>query len=300
VGIYIWAEKKKGQSLEWLDLEGANSDTSLADFANAHPDTRAGKVAEMHRARYLLGPEGVDKLPIARDEAERKKAIKNVETARDLMAKLADQFPNDTALKTECYLGLAKAEGALVGIPKEGSPTEQLGSIDKMTEWLDKVGMVAAGTPWADEAKKTADAMKNPATREKFKQLQEQVYAKPFELLPGTGPRPPIGSEFPGITPPGIPGISGGPSTPSLPGPKPPEPPAPKPPSTSTTPTPALPAPKPPEPPVPKVPSSTTPGPAPIPAPKPDGTAPKAPEPKAPAPKPPAPPAPKAPEPPKK
>lgn len=284
VTIYILSEKAKTKSLAWIELESVNSDAGLQEFVASHPDTEAAKVARMHRARYLLGPEGIEKLATARDEAERKKAVENVEAGRDLMAKLADEFQADPTLRTECYLGLAKAEGALVGITREGSLTEFRGSIDKMVEWLDKVAEVAASTPWGAEAKKTAEAMKNPETREQFKRVQERLYAKDnFALPPGSAPKSPLDG-FPGLTP-GVPGLPGGPIGP---GPTPttspippsvtppgPTPPAPKPPE----PKPGEPKPPEPKPPEPKAATTPTPSPAPTPP------APKPPEP-TPAPKP--------------
>jgi hypothetical protein len=304
VGIYIWAEKAKTRSLAWLDLEGVNSDTGLKEFADAHPGTTVARVAELHRARHLLGPEGIDKLPTARDEAERKKAIENVVAARDQMEKLAGELKDDSVMRVECYLGLAKAEGALVGVPKDDSPTEHRGSIDKMVEWLNKVIEAAPGTPWADEATKTVESLKTPATREKFKQLQEQLYAKSnFDLAPGTAPKSPLDGlgGLPGLSPggSGLPNIPGFPSGTGLPNPKPPEPPS----VAPTTPGPTSPGPKPPEPSAPTPPAKSPPSTAttptsPAPAPKPPEPPAKTPEPKKEAA--PQPPAPKPPEPPKK
>lgn len=269
--IYILAERKKVRSQEWLDLEGASSLTALEDFAKNHPNTTPGKMADLARARVLLGPDGISKL-VAKDEAEQKKAVADVEKGRELLTRLADEFKDDPAVKAECYYGLAKAEIALIGITKDGS-TQFLGSPSKAAEWLDKLAEVADGTPWGDDAKKTAATLRS-ATAEEIQRVQQQVYKIEPGLPAGGGPVPPIGGPL-GSGFPGIPGFPGGPiappSTPPTTTPKTPTPGTT--PMTSTTPTPKAPGPKEPTPPV-KSSTTTTPSPP----------APKAPEPKPPAP----------------
>lgn len=269
--IYIRAGKIRERSQEWLDLEGASSLTALEKFATDHPNTTPGKMADLARARVLLGPDGIGKL-VAKDEAEQKKAVADVEKGRELLTKLADEFKDDPAVRAECYYGLAKAEIALIGITKDGS-TEFRGSPAKAADWLDKLAEVANGTPWGDDAKKTAASLRS-ATAEEIQRVQQQVYKIEPGLPAGGGPVPPIGSPFGGGLP-GIPGFPGGPiappSTPPITTPKTPIPGTT--PMTPTTPTPKAPGPKEPTPPA-KSPSTTTPTPP----------APKIPEPKPPAP----------------
>lgn len=274
--IYIRAGKMRERSQEWLDLEGANSLSALEKFAADHPNTTPGKIADLARARVLLGPDGIGKL-VAKDEAEQKKAVADVEKGRELLTKLADEFKDDPAVKAECYYGLAKAEIALIGITKEGSK-ELLGSPAKAAEWLDKLAEVADGTPWGDDAKKTSASLRS-ATAQEIQRVQQQVYK--IDLPSGGGPLPPSGSPLGGGFP-GIPGLPGGLTPPVAPPSTPPTA-APKAPAPGTTPmTPTTPAPKAPglKEPTPPAKSSnaTTP------------TTPTPPAPKAPEPKPPAPP----------
>ena len=267
VTAYIISEQRRGKSQLWVELEGANSLSALEEFAKAHPDTPAGRVAEMSRARVLMGPEGIDRLPTARDEGERKRAIENIDKARELMEKLIEQFKDDPVLKLECLMGMAKSEATLIGITKEGT-TEIKGSPDKMIEWLDKIGELADGTPWGDEAKKLSAALKSGPKRDELIHVQRSLL---MQGLPGGGgPVAPAGGPglggFPGFG--GLPGLTGG--GPIAPLPTPP---------ITPTPTPTPPSPVPP---VPKPPESKPPE---IKAPDP-----KAPPPKAPDPKPPEPP----------
>ncbi|MDB5313453.1 MAG: hypothetical protein JWO38_7655 [Gemmataceae bacterium] len=224
VYFYIRAEQVTAASKAWIELEGANSVSSLEAFPKDHPNTSAAKVAQLQLARYLLGPDGIEKLT-SREEGERKKAVENVEKSRDIMASLLDEFKDDPGLKADCYCGLAKAETALVGVPKEGSTTEFRGSVDKVTEWLDKLAEAAPGTPWGDDAKKESESLKtNPRAKGELTTVQRNMY-KQEPPIPGLGGQPPIGGPFPSA--PGIPGVPGGPfGGPLAPGPTPPTPPS--------------------------------------------------------------------------
>lgn len=258
VAAYIWIEREKGRSQLWVELESANSLTALEKFAEANPNTMPGNIAEMDRARFLIGPDGIEKLPTAKDETERKRAIENIDTARDLMTKLIDKFKDQPILKLECFVGMAKSEAALIGINKEGSPTESRGSVEKLIEWLDKIGEAAEGTPWGDDAKKLSSSLKSGSkVKDELVNLQRSLYTL-TQVFPGGGPIAPDGP-FSGF--PTLPGLPGGgsivppiaPPTPKAPDLKAPETPktpeAPKTPDPKAPEAPKAPAPKPPEPP---------------------------------------------------
>ncbi|MBX9579653.1 MAG: hypothetical protein K2X87_05030, partial [Gemmataceae bacterium] len=213
--VYIRSAQASAESQAWVALEGANTDGALEDLARRYPDSTVGRVAEFHRARNLLGPEGIDRL-VTRDEAERKKALANIDTARDQMTKLAEAFGDrEPALRAECYLGLVKAEAALIGINKAGASDEYRGSVDRLTEYLDKLAKAAEGTPWGDEAAKLSEKLRaaDPKAREELVAVQRSLYNT--ALLPGppgTGPLPPAG-DLPGLG--GIPGFPGPAAPPS-------------------------------------------------------------------------------------
>lgn len=216
VSIYIFAEKAKVQTQLWTELEFANSMGSLEKFSEAHSDTLIGRIAEMDRARVLLGPEGLEKIPAAKDDNARKQAIANVETARTLMTKLIDQFKDEPVLKLECLVGMARSELAFMGIRRADVPSEVMGSSEKLVEWLDKVSEAGEGTPWGDEAKKLSASLKNdPKVKTQIISIQQYVYD--IKRLPDQGgpnfpggplsPNNPFGGFHPNL--PGMPGNSG-------------------------------------------------------------------------------------------
>lgn len=233
--LYIRTEKAATASRAWVELDGASTDAALRRVAADFKGTPAGRVAELHLARALLGPEGIDKL-LNREPADRKKAVANVEEARDVLARLADEFAGKPVLRAECYLGLAKAEMALTGVPKEGKLDEFRGSVETLLGYLDQLAAEADGTPWGDEAKKLAEALRKPdgKARDELRSVQRNLYGSSLAApaLPGGGPLAPGG---PGLG--GLPGFGG------LPGGDPLFPPAAPPttaPSVGPTPTPAV------------------------------------------------------------
>jgi hypothetical protein len=269
--FYIRSGKRADLSAQWSELEAANSLDTLDEFAKKHPNTTTGNVALLHAARYKLGNIGIEALT-TRDPAAQKKAVENIESARDTFEQLIGAFKDDPVMKVQCLLGRAKAEAALVGMFKEGHTAEFRGTVPKLIEWLDKLAAEADGTPWGEDAKKFAASLKNAPTVEELERVQRGLYT--IEKLPDSlfSPKPKGPGENTPLGPlPGIPGFD-----PKLGPLAPPE----KPKDEKKDPN------------APKAPDATPPK-------APDATPPKAPDPKAkdaqPAPKPPEP-APKPPE----
>lgn len=212
--LYLRAEWAVAASQAWVQLDGASTDSALREVAAAHKGTLAGRVAELHLARHLLGPEGIDKL-LEREAADRKKAVENVEQARDLLNRLAGEFGDQPVMKAECYLGLSKAETALIGVLKDGKADEFRGSVDALLGYLDKLAEAAEGSSWGDDAKAFAGRLRAAGDKQKARDelisVQRNLYGSAAfaPSLPGGGPLAP-GSPFGGIG--GIPG--GGPLSP--------------------------------------------------------------------------------------
>lgn len=206
IGIYFYirSEGKAADSKKWTELEEANSIDALEKYAKQYSNTVPGKVAELHMARYLLGPDGIESLS-ARDEGRRRKAVENIEKARGMFEKLADDLKDYPIFKAQCYLGCAKAEEALIGYSKEGKGDEFRGSVDKLIDWLNKLAETAPDTPWGKDARTLADDLKNPAKRHELEETQKKLYTMPT-LIPGGDPRSPL--DTPGVG--GIPGLPGG------------------------------------------------------------------------------------------
>jgi hypothetical protein len=233
--FYMRSQREVGDSKMWLDLEAASSQQDLEKIIADHPGTIPAQLAEFHLARVKLGPEGIDLL-VTGDENQRKKALADIESAKEAFGKLAPELKDSPVLLAECYLGLAKAELALIGITKEGRIDTFLGSPTAAAEWLEKLATVAEGTPWGDEAKKQATELRvsgGPLAQD-IMRVQTNLYnmtlfpARPGGMFgPGGGMPPgfPMGGPggglppgFPMGGPGGIPGLpGGGPMMPGLP-----------------------------------------------------------------------------------
>ncbi len=181
--VYIVRERAKANSQEWVALEEANTATSFEEISKTYPNTIQDRLARLQIARNQLGVTGIDRLgSISTDQ--RKKAIDNIEKARESFGKLLDEFKNDPVFKAECLLALAKAEAALVAVPaKEGQLTEFKGSIAKVVGWLDQLSETAAPeTPWATDSKKLAESLRdqNSATSHEFLRVQQALFRPIF------------------------------------------------------------------------------------------------------------------------
>jgi hypothetical protein len=223
---YILSERNKVHSQRWLTLEEANTISALEEVAKNNPNTIQERIARLEIARYQLGISGIDQLGATNIE-QRKKAIDNIEKARESFGKLLPEFKDDPVFKTECLLALAKAEAALVPVPvKDGSLTEFKGSIPKVVEWLDQLATTAApDTPWATESKKLADSLRDPNSQNahEFVHIEQVLFRPPFSdfgtgtspILPGFPNQPGLpGDSFKKIEP-TIPGVPAGPAAPS-------------------------------------------------------------------------------------
>src|SRR5262249_30249263 len=65
--------------------------------------------------------------------SERAKAIESVEEARRIFQELAPACKGEPLLAQEALMGEAKAEEALVGVPREGAPGETRGDLERAT-----------------------------------------------------------------------------------------------------------------------------------------------------------------------
>jgi hypothetical protein len=209
---YIVHERRKAASTLWLSLEEATTDTALQVIIDNNPNTVQGRIARLELARNDLGEAGIEQLNSPSTEA-RKKAVENIERARESFGKLVEEFKDQPILKAECLLGLAKAEAMLIAVPtKEGQLSEFKGTIPKIIERLDELVAIAPDTPWAAEAKKLAETLRDPAKRDAFVTIQQTLYKAPTSDLFKGGDMPLFPGGLPGM--PGMPGMPGVPPTP--------------------------------------------------------------------------------------
>ncbi|HEY1187412.1 MAG TPA: hypothetical protein VGE74_07120 [Gemmata sp.] len=189
---YVTWNNNKLASTRWTEFDALNGTTSVAsleEFAKKNPNTTQAKLAELEVARTLLGPEGMDRFAVA-DPAKRKEAVENVEKARDSFLKLADGFKDDPVLKAVCLHGCAKAEAALVGMPKEGAADQYRGDPKKAAEYLDKVAETVPDTAWGKEAKELAASLRN--NPQQVINVQDSAYTLPKPVDPLLAPKAPL------------------------------------------------------------------------------------------------------------
>jgi hypothetical protein len=161
-------------------------------------------VARLQWARSLLGDQGLELLQLSQPEA-RQRGIENIEKARELFLQLQKDFAQEPIVQAECWLALAKAEAALVGVPtKPDQLTEFKGEVSKVKEYLQQFITSAEGTPWATHAQKLLEALDKEESE--FITIQRSLVT-----LTPTFPGSPV--------PPPLPGGSGElPTLPVLPG----------------------------------------------------------------------------------
>ncbi|VTR95478.1 unnamed protein product [Gemmata massiliana] len=197
VTYYILVSNKKVESSKWVEWDSLASTASMEEYAKKNPNTTQARLATLEVARTQLGADGIERLS-AQDKDVRKKAVESIEKAREAFPKLADEFKDDPLLKTQCLLGAAKAEAALVGMLKDDSLDQFRGDPKKAVDWLDKVAEAAPDTDWGKDSKKFADELRNLNTKDQIVKLQTIVYSIQAPSLPTLDPKLPSLSGLPG------------------------------------------------------------------------------------------------------
>lgn len=169
VGVLVFAwryyanETQKNQAEVWRRIELASTEEKdgktitvedkLEEIIAENRGTEVGRVAKAELARVSFA-DGLNKLC---SDIQRKSGIVAVEKARDLYEQLIKEAADDKQVQRESMLARAKAEEALVGIPKNDNPSESRGSLDKALElyqaMADKYGDAPQGQEAAERAK---------------------------------------------------------------------------------------------------------------------------------------------------
>ncbi len=207
LGLYLYLSStgRTADSAKWFALEKAGSVKQLEEITTNYPNSSVARIARLHLARLKLGPDGIESLgrpALGGNNA----AVKNIEEAKSELEKLAEEFKNDPAFRAECLLALAKAEAALLGAEKDGAK----GSVDKLLEYLDKLGEIDEKAPWCVDARKFAVALRDGGkpTREELIRVQTELYDLPPPPSPGQfgpggfgspGGMGPVGGGIPGF-----------------------------------------------------------------------------------------------------
>jgi hypothetical protein len=139
--LCIWYVASAGNSWSevWLQLDGQSDVNQLDQIARASPGTMPGRTARFQKARIELD-QGLRNLY----SAERKQSVQSLEDARRLFLELAPECANEPVLSEQAMLGAAKAEEALMAVPKDDKASEGRGSLDRA---LELYGQLAKGHP---------------------------------------------------------------------------------------------------------------------------------------------------------
>jgi hypothetical protein len=203
VGVWWYAvyRGRQADSQVWSGLADVfrnGGRTALDDFAAAHRETTAGRLARLENARTLLGPEGIARLQ-APDRDQRDRGVENIQKAREELARLADEFQNSPTLRATSLMAAAEAELALVGVPRPDG-TGRLGTVQMAADLYRQAAQaIGEATPAGEEARKRAEELE--AKREEVERVSVRLYElvtpPPAVTLPGDphpdSPKPPEG-----------------------------------------------------------------------------------------------------------
>jgi hypothetical protein len=190
------------RSIAWADVDLATENSKLEEIAENNRGTEPAWAAKAQLARAAL-QKGLDELG---SDALRSGAVANIEKARDWYGQLAKDATGDIELQREAALGMAKAEEALIGIPKAENSQEMRGTVAKALELYKEVSSKYADSIQGKEAaKRTAEIEANKDKIEAFyTELNKSLStppAMPITKLPSESPY----KEPPKVPPPSIP-----------------------------------------------------------------------------------------------
>lgn len=155
----IWLFNRGGSSSgsdAWVRLDGNEDPAALQRIADDHPGTSVGRAARLERARILLahGLAGIcpdDRATPEDKTKERDRAIQDLEDTRDVFRTLASEAGSDPLLAQEAFVGAAKAEEALVQVPKADKPGEFRGDLGQaLTFYQDALKTLPSDNPLAE------------------------------------------------------------------------------------------------------------------------------------------------------
>jgi hypothetical protein len=204
----------KNRASVWKQIEQANNADELQGIVEANRGTNVGHAAKVALARVLLN-EGLNNLPT---EQKRITAITSIERARTLYNELIDESKGIALLQRESLLAAAKAEEALVGIPKADNASEYRGNLDRALELYERAAQEHANTPQGKEAAERAKDIRE--NKQKIQQFYEDLNKRYVKSEPPPLPTyPPLEPRAGEPTPKLVPGKGSEPSTPLAPPP---------------------------------------------------------------------------------
>lgn len=179
--VIVWyvASANSNRSPLWVKFEEDSSQQDLArldKLARDYPMTLPARASRFQIARVSL-QEGLATLYSTRSDS----AIVQVREAKRIYAELAKECTNDPVLAPQALMGAAKAEEALVGIPKGDDPAKSEGNLDTALDYYRKIVQEYPKSFLVKAAQARIDSLdseKNRANAEKFYQEMRNLVAE--------------------------------------------------------------------------------------------------------------------------
>ncbi|MFN4259389.1 MAG: hypothetical protein ACK4RK_08815 [Gemmataceae bacterium] len=182
VAILIWffVARSAGASRAdlWLQVGDAAANDNvkqLEQLANEQRGSLIGRTAKFQLARILMR-QGLRNLGAP---LQRQQAIEDIEKARALYKELVPQCSDAPLLAQEALMGQAKAEEALIGIPKADNPNESRGSVEVALRLYEQLAAAQPPTFQTEKAAQYVQLLKEHGARiTKFYDELEQMYPR--------------------------------------------------------------------------------------------------------------------------
>ncbi len=179
--VVVWyvAAMNSNRSSQWVKFEEESNQrnlAALAKLADNNPATLPARASVFQIARLSL-QEGLANLYSSQHDL----AIKQVINAKERFKDLSKECAGDPILAPEALMGAAKAEEALVGIPKGDDPAKSEGNLDTALGYYRKITQDYPNSFLAKAAQTRIDSLdseKNRADAEKFYEEMRKLVAE--------------------------------------------------------------------------------------------------------------------------
>ncbi len=208
---HFTGESRRARDSILDQLDSANTPEKLKEGMETHRGTVYGSLFKIQLARYLLKNDGLPKLgtDVPKDQQQAGNAVTQ---ARDYYLELTSELKEkeQAALVQESWIGAARAEEAMVGLPSSEGGSDSRGNVDKAIEYYEKAGAIFPDTEFSKRYKERAEMLKSK--KDQFVTAQKEFY-KPIErpIFPSgkTDPFAPPIPNGPKLDIPGLPPLPG-------------------------------------------------------------------------------------------
>jgi hypothetical protein len=184
--VVVWyvTAMNSNRSPLWVKFETDASERNLAGLEKLtrdNPSTLPARASRFEIARVDL-QSGMANLY----SSQRDSAVSQVKNAKRLYGDLVKECTGDPILAPQALMGAAKAEEALVGIPKDDNPAESEGNLDKALGYYEdlvknypKSFLTKTAQERIDNLGKTADDPARQAAEKFYQEMRKLVAEAP-------------------------------------------------------------------------------------------------------------------------